>query len=240
MNTRGAATLLIVGVLALLGVGGWGLSKTKWFHGESKRAAESTKTTDDLLAAQQKQGAVAAASVAKIGEANAVAPDSPSKAFISREVPVALASLPAPDVQALIEAERRKAAILEGRLQEADKLYGVAMQKADEYQKEAQRAIAAKRASDMALEQAAAESRGAEQQAFWFMLVAGAAVVLYIWTKLSHVSPLTLSAAVQDIRNGTAEANPAIASLDSALTPFQQANTRLMAWFRGKLAKVTS
>jgi len=159
---RGEATLAALLVILALGGLAWGGIKSGWFSGQSKRAKTSTETTAELVAAKDKQAAVAAASVTKIGEANAVAPDSPSKTVIGREVPVALASLPAPDIDALMQAESRKRAVLEGRLVEADRLYGDAMKRADEYQNEAQRALAAKRASDLALEQAAAEARGAE------------------------------------------------------------------------------
>ena len=240
MNNRGEALTIVLLAIVLLGGGAWGLSKTKWFDGASRRAATSTQTSETLIAAQQKQAAVAAASVVKIGEANAIAPDSPSKTFIGREVPVALASLPPADIEALIAAERRKAAVLEGRLVEADRLYGDAMKRADEYQQALARAISAKRASDLALQQAAAQELGAEQQAFWMMLLAGAAGVLYLWTKLSHVSPLSLSRAVAEIRTGDSEPNASIASLDGAITPFQQANVAMMHWARNKLSKLTT
>jgi len=240
MKTRGAAAVIVLAAVLLGGIGTWGMSKTKWFSKRSKQAATSTQTTNELLAAQQKQGAVAAASVVKIGEANSVAPDSPAKVFISREVPVALASLPPPDVEALIAAERRKVAILEGRLMEADKLYGVAMQRADEYQKEAQRAIAAKRASDLALEQAAAQELGSEQTKFYLMLVAIAAGLLWAYNKVTHISPGALASAVADIRNGTTEPNSAIAAIDSATTPAQQMMVKANVWFKKKRAQILS
>jgi len=237
---RGEATLAALLVIIALGGLAWGGIKSGWFSGESKRAKVSTNTTTALIAAKDKQAAMAAASVTKIGEANQVAPESPSRDFIAREVPVALASLPPPDIDALMQAESRKRAVLEGRLVEADRLYGDAMKRADEYQREAQRAIAAKRASDLALEQAAAEARGADSQSFIFMCIAIAAGALYLWTKLSHVSPLTLSRAVQDIRTKQEEPESAIRALDSATTPFQQANVAAMHWLRGKLDKVIS
>jgi hypothetical protein len=238
-TNRGDVSLIVLLAVVLLGGGAWGLSKTKFFSKRSQQAETSKETTEALLAAKDKQGAVAAASVVKIGEANTVAPSSPSRSFIGREVAVALASLPAPDADALMAAERRKVAVLEGRLVEADRLYGDAMKRADEYQREAARAIAAKRASDLALVEAAAAERGAEQQAFWFMLMAGAAGALYLWTKLSHVSPLSLSRVAQDIRSGHEEPDSAIRALDSATTPFQQANTRAMFWLREKLGKLS-
>ncbi len=239
-STRSSVAVLVMLGVLLLGGGAWGISKTKWFHGESKRAATSTSTTNDLLAAKDKQGAVAAASVVKIGEANQVAPESPSRSFIAREVPVALASLPPPDADALLAAERRKAAVLEGRLVEADKLYGDAIKLAGEYQKEAARAVAAKRASDLALEQAAAETRGAEQNQFWLTLLAIAVGLLWAWTKLTHASPLALSRFVQDVKSGTGETNPTVAALDGALSPLQQLNIKAMVWARDKLGKLTT
>lgn len=239
-STKGIANVVIILAVVLLGGGAWGISKTKWFSGDSRRAKTSTETTADLIAAKDKQGAVAAASVVKIGEANQAAPDSPAKAFIAREVPVALASLPAPDVQALIAAEQRKVAVMEGRLAEADRLYGDAMKRADEYQKEAQRAVAAKRAADLKLEQAAAETRGAEQQKFWFMCLAIAAFVLWAYVKITHISPGSLARAVADIRSGTGETNPAIQALDSATTPLQQWIVRGNAWFNSKVRKLVS
>jgi hypothetical protein len=239
-STRAEVSLAVLLVIGLLGLGGWGLSKTKWFSRESKRAKTSTETTADLITAKDKQAAVAAASVVKIGEANAVAPESPSRAFIAREVPVALASLPAPDGEALLQAERRKAAILEGRLAEADRLYGDAMARADQYQKEAARAVAAKRASDLALEQAAAEARGAEQQAFWFTLAAMGAGALYVYTKLTHLSPGSLARVVADIRSGTKEENPALVAIDTHTGQLQQWATRGNVWLNSKLEKVFS
>lgn len=239
-KNRGEVVAAVLLVIVLLGGGAWGLSKTKWFSRESKRAKTSTETTAELIAAKDKQAAVAAASIVKIGEANQAAPESPARAFIAREVPVALASLPTPDVQALIAAEQRKVAVMEGRLVEADRLYGDAMKRADEYQREAQRAIAAKRASDLALEQAAAQALGAEQQRFWFMLVSIAAGVLWAYTKLTHISPGSLARAVSDIRTGTGETNPAIVAIDSATTPLQQWATRGNAWFNSKVQKLFS
>lgn len=99
MNNRGEVSLIVMGVILLVGAVAWVLPKA--FHGESRRAEQSQETTENLLAATTKQGAVAAASVVKIGEANATAPESPEKSFIGQEVGVALSSLPPPDALAL-------------------------------------------------------------------------------------------------------------------------------------------
>jgi hypothetical protein len=239
-SIRGEGTLAIFVILGLLGLGGWGLSKTKWFHGESKRATASTETTATLDAAHVDQQAKASATFQKIGETNAEAPESPQKRVIARFVPIGLGLTGAPDPAFLLELEKLKVAELTGKLAQADKISATLLQDAAQMRQDYAKALAAKRAADLAHEQAAAEARGAEQQAFWLMLVAGAAAVLYVWTKLSHVSPLSLSAAVRDLREGTTEPNAAIASLDANLTPFQQGNVALSHWVRRKLSKLSS
>lgn len=227
-NQRGEALTAVLLAIIIIGGGAFGLSKTKWFHGDSKRARTSEETTAALVTAVDRQGGVAAASVVKIGEANASAPESPEKTFISREVPVALASLPKPDSEALIAAERRKAAILEGRLQEASLLYGDAMARAEKLEREKGAALSAKRASDQALAQVAAERLGAEQQAFWAFVFLGLVGALYVYTKMTHLSPAAVAAAVTDIKAGTGESNPAIAALDGVTTRLQQKMIRLL------------
>ena len=221
-SNRAETTLLILAILGLLGLGALGLSKTKIFNGDSKRAASSAETTSTLVDTTNKQSAVAAASVVKIGEANSEAPDSPTKSFISREVPLVLAALPAPDIQALIQAEKRKVAVMEGRLQEASLLYGDAIQRVERLEREKSQALSAKRASDQELLQVAAERLGAEQQAFWAFIIAGAIGVLYLYTKLTHLSPHALASAVLDIRGGSSESNHAIQALDGVTTRLQQ------------------
>lgn len=233
-NIRGAIPVIyLVGVL-VLGTVGWGLSKTKWFHGESTRAAASSQTTETLLNVNAVQDGKAAAVFAKIGETNAEAPDSPQRKVISRFVPIGLSLTGQPDPAFMLELERLKVATLTGKLEQADKINASLMQDAAETQKQLARAIAAKRASDMALEQAAAEARGAEQQAFWAILACLVAGVLYVYTKLTHTSPWALAKAVTDMRNGSGEANPAIAALDGVTTPMQQFMVRMHT----KLAKV--
>jgi len=227
-------------LLLLLGGGAWGVSKTKWFHGESKRAATSSATTTALVDSSEAQGAAAAAVLTKIGEANTTAPLSRERDFIARAVPIGLGFLPSPDPQKLLEMERLKVAVLEGKLETAAALNDNLLADGAKLRRDYAAALAAKRASDLALEQEAAKSRGAEQQAFWLTLVTGAAAALYLWTKLSHVSPLSLSAAVRDLREGTTEPNAAIASLDANLTPFQQGNVALNHWIRRKLSKIFS
>lgn len=240
-DARGSGLVLVLVGALVLAVGGWGLSKTKFFHGESKRAESSRQTTDDLTAATNAQLAKGAAVFQVIGEANAKAPASKQRDYIARAVPIGMGYLGvAPDPQTVIEQQRLEIAILNGQLELANSIVSSQMGNVTKAKEETARALSAKRASDIALIESAAETRGAEQQAFWFMLIAGSAVVLYIWTKLSHVSPMTLSGAIHDIRKGTAEPNHAIAAIDSATTPFQQMNVAFIHWIRTKLDKVTS
>lgn len=239
-SIRAEASLIILLAVVLLGGGAWGLSKTKWFHGESKRAATSTKTTEELLAAQAAQGAAAAAYVQTMGDVVTTLPESREKDFLGRAGGIALSYLPKPDPQKVIEAQALKIAVLTGQLELANQLTASALHRAELADQRTVRAITAKQKSDLALEQAAAEARGAEQQAFWLACIAAAAGVLYLWTKLSHVSPLSLSAAVRDLREGTTEPNAAIAAIDANVTPFQQANVALNHWLRRKASKIFS
>lgn len=227
-GNRGEAVTIVLIVLGLLGV--LFVTKPKWLSGDSKRAATSTKTTEAVVVASDKRGATAAASVVKIGEANATAPESPEKAFIAREVPVALSLLPPPDQTALIEAERRKVAVLSGKLEQITPLYDLALKKSDSLGKDLAKAIAAKRASDLALEQEAAERLGAERTRNWAILAVVLAGGLYLYVKFTHVSPGAMATIVSDLRNPVAS-QPAIAAVDAA-------TTRLQQWMISTLAKL--
>lgn len=221
-KTRGEVIVTVLVLLALLG-GGLFVLKPKWMSGDSRRAETATQTTQQLVQATDKQGAVAAASVVKIGEANALAPESPQKAFIAREVPVALASLPQPDQTALIESERRKSAILEGRLQEAADLYEKAMKQADSLEKAKQAALQAKTKSDLELVQVAAERLGADRQANAAIAVAVIAGLLYLYVKFTHVSPGAMASIASDLRSQGGESGKiGIQIIDTATSRLQQ------------------
>lgn len=225
MNSqRGEAITAVLLILVLIG-GGLFVLKPKWTHGDSRRATESTVTTERLNEAQTKQGATAAASIVKIGEVIATAPESLEKEFIAREVPVALASLPAPDPLALVEAERRKVAVMEGRLAEAATLYNQALKRADTLERERAAALAAKRASDAELAQVAAERLGSERLMNWAIAAAVLAGLLYIYVKVTHISPSALAEAVKDIKGGT----QAITALDGVASRLQQRIVRLLS-----------
>ena len=218
MKTKAFAFLPVLIGIAVVGVAGLFVAKPKFLHGDSRRAAASTEATAAVDAAVTKQGAEAAASVVKIGEANATAPDSKEKDFIAREVPVALAKLPAPDAQALIEAERRKAAVLAGQLEAVSRLYDQALKRADVLERERAAALAERRAADLRLEQAAAEALGAERTRNGFIFCGVLAVGLYLYVKLTHFSPSAIAEAVADIKAGV---HP-ITALDTVAGRLQQ------------------
>jgi uncharacterized membrane protein YsdA (DUF1294 family) len=237
MKNKGSVILEVALVVALLGLGGlW--FKNQFFHGDTRRAEasqEATAVVKETVAvvdeAAKKQSAVAAASVVKIGEANAGAPESPEKSFITREVGVALANLEAPDQKALLEAERRRVAVMEGRLEEADKRYAAALGEAEKLRQEREKALrerelafAERDAIDRKLSEVAAARRAREQQLFVIGLVAASFVALWVWTKFTHLSPWQVAKAVEDMR-AKAYQDP-VEAIDVAASPLQQTVTR--------------
>lgn len=224
-SQRGIAGIVVIAAIAILG-GGLVMFKPKWLHGDSKRAAEAARTTEALVDSQKKLSATAAASVVMIGEANAVAPDSPAKNFIAREVPVALSTLEAPDPTALIEAEKRKNAVLQGKIDVIERLYGDQAKVADALRRENAAVLAAKRASDAELAQVAAERLGAEKTAARWLFVAAACVVLYLYTKFTHLGPGAIAEAVADMRKQGATAG--ITALDGVTSRIQQKMVRII------------
>lgn len=200
-RNSGEAVIIVLVALSLLGLGTW-MVKPSWFPGASKRAASSTAATAALVAATDAQGASAAAGVATIGKANAEAPASPSKDFITREVPAVLSKLPPPDPIALLEAEKRRSAVMEGRADEARRLYETEAKRSERLQAERDEALAARRDADLAMEKAAAAEHARTMQlmgALALLLVAGAVVV---WIKRGSVGVQKLGKMAADIRAG--------------------------------------
>lgn len=243
MNTKSQrgeiATGTILLICAVLGVGGWFVSKTKWFHGESKRA-ETSKTatakvetaTAKVDAAADAQGSSAAAGVAVIGRANAEAPDSPSKNFIAQEVPAVLAKLPSPDPVALLEAEKRRSAVMEGRVAEARELYAAEAKRAATLQQERDTAIAERNAAmefrrqaDAALAEAAAVHRADEQRQVILTIVAALAAAAWGYSRLFGVSLGNVGRMAADIRSGV----PPIHAIDTYLAPWHHATVQKAA-----------
>lgn len=221
-------------VLVVLGIAALGLfvAKPRMLDGDSKRAAASTEATAKLDAAVTQQGAEAAASVVKISEANSSAPESLERTFISKEVPVVLAKLPSPDPQALIEAEKRKVAVLERRLAETDKLYEKEMYRADQLAREHAEALKARKDADLRLEQAASLHLGMQRQRNQMFLALGILGVIIIYLKLTHLSPGAVADAVIDLRNKV-HADP-VSALDGPASRLQQRYINFLTRLKSK------
>jgi type II secretory pathway pseudopilin PulG len=204
----------VLAVLALIGVVTW-LVKPSLLPGASRNAAQSTTATARVEATTHAQDATAAASVVKIGEANATAPASPAKDFISQEVPVALASLPAPDPIALLAAEKRRSAVMEGRADEARKLYETAAKHAAQLQTERDNALAERRAVDLKLETAAAAEHARTVQFMGAAVIALLFAAAWLYAKIYGIHPEDAGRIIASIRGG----QDPIQAFDTYLAP---------------------
>ncbi len=200
-RNSGEAVVIVLVALALLGVGTW-MVKPSWFPGASKRAAASTAATAALVAATDAQGASAAAGVATIGKANAEAPASPSKDFITREVPAVLSKLPPPDPIALLEAEKRRSAVMEGRADEARRLYETEAKRAERLQAERDEALASRRSADLELERQAAVEHARTMQIVGLVVIAAILAGGWLWLKFNSIGTTKLGKMAADIRAG--------------------------------------
>ncbi len=219
--TRGLIWIPYLIALALIGAG-LVVIKPKFLDGDTKRASASVEATKKLEDASTAQGAAAAAGVVKIGEANSVAPESPARDFIGREVPSVLSKLPSPDPIALLDAEKRRSAVMEGRLSEASGLYQSEAIKSSNLQKELDLAKEGRRKADLAISEAAAERLGAERQRNIQIAVIVILVALWAYAKFYSISPSTLGRIAADVRSGT----PAIQSMDTNLAPWLHSSVR--------------
>jgi hypothetical protein len=223
MNAKGETSTVVLIVLALAALGF--VKIPALFDRDTARAEDSQQATEQLLDAQKKQGAYVAASVQEIGVANAMAPESPSKAFISREVPSVLSSLPSADPIALIEAERRRMAVMEGRLTEANRLYGEEAVRAEKLASQLAFAQEARRQADQTLLEAAAAKKAKDQQMRIIMLIAGLLAVLWVYSYLTRLGPKSIGMIAADIRSGS---HP-IAALDSHVPDWLKSSVRKQA-----------
>lgn len=245
-RNRGEATLIVLAVVAGAGLVVW-LGGTKLFYGDSRRAKQSQEATvrieraaEQVDAAAQKQAATAAASVVEIGRAAATAPASPEKEFIVREVPVALANLPAPDAAALLEAERRRVAVMEGRVEEVSRLYGEAAKRNEQLsaevaaaRSERDAALAERRAIDAKLAEVAAQRLGAQRVQLALAALVVLALAGWAYAKFFGISPATLGRIAAEVRAGV---NP-IAAMDTHLAPWTQRAVRKHAQLATDLDK---
>ncbi len=213
-NTKGFTGIEIALAVALLGGLAY-LFAPKFMPGASLRADKSVKATEQLEQATTAQGSSAAASIAMIGTAAGMAEASPAVDFIRREVPVALAKLPTPDPLALIQAEQRRVAVMEGKLDEARRLYEKESKRAAELQRERDEALAARRQADAALVEAAAAERARTMQMLGIGAVALVLGALWVWAKLNGVSLHRLAEIRASVANGEETLPQAINRLTS-------------------------
>lgn len=201
MNQKALTGVEVVVALAVIFGAIW-LVKPSLLPGASRNAAQSTAATAKVEETTNAIGAAAAASVVKIGEANGMAPISPSKDFIGQEVPFLLSRLPAPDAKSLLEAEKRRSAVMEGRLQEAQALYESAAKAAAKLQTERDEAIAARRTVDLKLETAAAAEHARTMQFIGAVVILLIVSAAFLYIKIYHISPSTLGVMAAEIRAG--------------------------------------
>lgn len=118
-RTKGEAMLAIIAAVAVIGLA------VMWFKPsvEATNAKRVDQVTQKIEDSNQKIGQKVSASLNQIGVANSMAPESPSKNFISKEVALTTPLLPAPSMEELLAAEKRRVAVMEGRIEEANKLY---------------------------------------------------------------------------------------------------------------------
>jgi len=215
-SNRGDATAIVLAaILVIGGVFVWLKPKLGSGKGDAK---DSAKATAALVQSLDERAATAAAGVFAIGTANSMAEDSPSKNFITREVPAVLSKLPTPDPMALLEAEKRRAAVMEGRLEEANRLYEREAKRSEQLQKERDIAIAERQAVDVRLSEAAAAREAAQRQSLLFKIGLGVAglIMLVLW--FYRVSPGSLGKIMADIRSGVSPGQ----AFDTYTTPIVQ------------------
>lgn len=230
MKTRGTIVIEVAIILAAIGLGLF-VKKPEWFGGESKRAADSTAATRKVEETTTAVGASAAAGVTSIGRAANDLPDSPATDFVRREVPAVLAKLPAPDPLALLEAEKRRAAVMEGRYNEANRLYNAEASRSAKLQKERDEAVQARRQADIELEKAAAISHSDSVRLILLSIVAVLLFAGWAYAKLFGVGPETLGKIAADARAGI----PVIQSLDTHLAPWMHPRVNRAARYATEL-----
>jgi len=226
MTSRRAFTgLEVMAVVALIGALTWAVAP-QLFPGASKRAKASgnataavEQTTAAVDKATEAQGGAVAAGLTQIGTANASGPASPSRDFVSREVPHLLSMLPAPSPADLLAAESRRLAVMEGRVKEARELYETAAARGAALQSERDAALAARDAAQAArrevdgkLVAAAAAEHARTVQAIGAVSLAVVLGAGWLWLKFHSVGIAGLGQLAADLK--TPGVNP-LAVLDA-------------------------
>lgn len=217
MKNRGEIATVVLAVVAVAALLAVFAPKPKFLDSRSRDAqnsvAASQKVEDAVAKAvegERKKAAEVSASVKVIGDAANEAGDAPWAVFIAREANHISPLLPAPDYKALYAAEARKRAVLEGKLELADKLYKEdaqtkqkILEKSAELQAKLDTAIEKRQELDQKLVEAAAYARGKDYVigVLSFFLVVG--LIIFWWVKRSGIHFTDLAKAVADIKSGT-------------------------------------
>jgi hypothetical protein len=170
--------------------------------GASRRAEQSRKTTEQVIDAKNDVAAAQTASASVIGRAMQDVPDSPASSFVRNEIPIMLARGPAPDVAELINAEKRRVAFMEGKLDEQRRLTELALRDVKALTARVEKAEADKRHVDQALAEAAASERARTFQALGAGFVALLVCAAYVWLRFNSVSLPSIGRLAADIRQG--------------------------------------
>ncbi len=103
---------------------------------------------------------------------------------------------------ALLEAEKRRSAVMEGRAEEARRLYESAAKESSRLQAERDEALAARRAADLAVEQAAAAEHARTAQLIGAAILAALWAGAWFYLKRNSIGPEKLGAMAADLRAG--------------------------------------
>jgi hypothetical protein len=217
MKNRGEIATVVLVAVAVGALIALFIPKPKFLDSRSRDAQNSVEASQKVefavakaLEGEHKKAAEVSASVKVMGDAASEAGDSPWAVFVAREANHIAPLLPAPDYKALYAAEARKRAVLEGKLELADKLYKEDAQtkqkiieKSTELQAKLDAAFEKRQELDQKLVEAAAYARGKDAVigGLIFFLLIGALV--FWWVKRSGVNLGDLAKAVADIKSGT-------------------------------------
>ena len=216
-NNKGEVTLATLGLIVLgTLVIGFFIPKPKFLDSRSREADKSSEVSAEVEEAVRKaqkadneKGEVVAASLNQIGVAAGQLPESPQATFIGREAAFVSPLLPAPSPMALLASERRRVALLEGKLELADKLYAEGskdnaklLERAVKAEAKLDAAQVARRGVDSQLQESAAYARGQDAVIGVLIGIVVLVVVLWVFAKVNGFGPKTLGNMLADIRSG--------------------------------------
>ena len=216
-KNKGEVTLVTLGLIVLgTVVIGFFLPKPKFLDSRSREADKSSEVSSKVEEAVSKarkadseKGEVVAAGLVQIGVAAGQLPESPQATFIGREAAFMSPLLPAPSPTALLASERRRVALLEGKLELADKLYaqgtkenGKLLERAVKVEVKRDAAQVERRGVDSQLQESAAYARGKDAIIGLLAGIVVLVVVLWLFAKLNGFGPKTLGNMLADLRGG--------------------------------------